>query len=182
MVFEKRWSRVSVARDSRRKVGRIRKVLARSALRRAVVWNTVFEAWISERSCPRRSERARKVSPPLRTSWRTARRWVSRMRSTRLADCSNGGSSPIAAERSAPRPRKASACCCIQTWNAWRVGWLNVRNISSRLTEGATLAAARLPPSGSGVELLLPGVSSTYVSPRSVFWRRIALVSVGIGA
>ena len=39
-----------------------------------------------------------------------------------------------------------------------------------------------MPFSGSSPSLLSPGVSSTYVSPSSVFERRIARESLGIGA
>ena len=49
-------------------------------------------------------------------------------------------------------------------------------------TVGATWPAGRRPPSGSFGADAEPGVSSTYVSPRSVFWRSIARVSLGTGA
>ena len=39
---------------------------------------------------------------------------------------------------------------------------------------GATCAVSRRPSSGILRRVLVPGVSSTYVSPSSVFWRRIA--------
>ena len=67
-------SRVSVARDSRRKVGKIWNVSASSALRLAVVVKTSFEFSISPRSWPRRSESAVKTSPPSRISRWTASR------------------------------------------------------------------------------------------------------------
>ncbi len=136
-------------------------MFARSALRRAVVSNTVAECWISDRSWPSRCESARNVSPPPRTSCRTAWRWVERIRKARFADCVNGTSSPSALFRSVPRPRNAIAACCIQTRNAARVGLLKVRKISSSCTVGATFAVASRPSSGSGFALRLPGVSST---------------------
>ena len=39
-----------------------------------------------------------------------------------------------------------------------------------------------VPPSGSEPEVLVPVDSSMYASPSSVFSRRIACVSIGIGA
>jgi hypothetical protein len=74
------------------------------------------------------------------------------------------------------------ASCCIQVWNAALVRASNVRKISSSWTEGCTCALGRVPSSGSFGAFLSPWVSSTYVSPRSVFCLSIARVFAGIGA
>jgi hypothetical protein len=54
--------------------------------------------------------------------------------------------------------------------------------ISSSSTVGVTWALLSVPPSGIVGLPGLPGVSSTYVSPSSVFWRRIALAVLRTGA
>ncbi len=104
------------------------------------------------------------------------------MRSSVLVSSANGASSPSAALTSAPRPSVATASWSIHERNASRVGASNARKISSSSTVGATCPAGSRPPSGSFGADAEPGVSSTYVSPSSVFWRRIARVSLGTGA
>ena len=47
---------------------------------------------------------------------------------------------------------------------------------------GATWPRGSVPPSGSFGPFADPGESSTYVSPSTDFWRRIARVSAGRGA
>jgi hypothetical protein len=74
------------------------------------------------------------------------------------------------------------ACSCIHVWNASRVGLSNVRRISSSCTVSDTWDSASVPSSCTAGALAEPGVSSTYVSPSSVFWRRIARASDGSGA
>ena len=51
-----------------------------------------------------------------------------------------------------------------------------------RAGEGGAAGADGLEPGRPLGAPALPGLSATNVSPRSVFWRRIARVSVGTGA
>ena len=83
---------------------------------------------------------------------------------------------------SRPCPSIATACVCIHSWNAARVFGSNVRRISSSSTVSEMLPSGSSPPSSSARAPSVPGVSSTYVSPSSVFCRRIACASEGSGA
>ena len=153
--------RVSVLRDSSRKVGRTRKESASSRSRCAVVWNTRFEFSISPRSWPRRSVRAANTSPVLRISLRTSPRSWSRIWRTVAVFSANGVRLPSASFRSWPRPLNARPWLTIHCWNACLVFGSKVRKISSSSTVGATLPRARRPPSRIVPERFVPGASST---------------------
>ncbi len=71
---------------------------------------------------------------------------------------------------------------CTQERKAAFVAGSKMRRISSSSTVGSTCEFTSVPPSASSPADGWPGVSSTKVSPSSVFWRRIARVSRGIGA
>ena len=106
------WSRrVSVARDSRRKVGKtVNSVLEVLVALGGGREHRLARCGSGRASWPWRSESASKTSPPLRTKPLTASRWLSRIRSARSASSANGSRLAIATERSSPRPRSAAAC------------------------------------------------------------------------
>jgi hypothetical protein len=122
---------VRVERDSRRNVGKIRKISASSSFRSAVVEKTAPAFSIAPLSCPERSESAPKASPPLRTKSARATSWLSSSRSRRSASSANDGRLAIAIEKSSPRPRSEAACPCIHAWKAARVRGSKARKISS---------------------------------------------------
>ena len=106
--------------------------------------------------------------------------------------------------RSTPRPLIASAAFCCQRWNEVRVSSSRALKISSIWVASSVRLIPSVPPSGivstdsaSASETLaaapsetgaasvpgsVPDVSSTKVSPSSVFCRRIARASSEIGA
>jgi hypothetical protein len=178
-------TRSVVSRLSRRKVGNTRKVSASCASRLAMASHVRFELRISSRSWPFRSVRAANTSPVSRIRPRVAvlcTRSTCRMSSVSSA---NGVRCASAALISAARPRAASPCWSNQVEKRWRVSGSKVRSTSSSSTVSATWPRGSCPPSGTtrsrpGPES--PGDSYTYVSPSSVFCRRIARVSLGIGA
>ena len=93
----------------------------------------------------------------------------------------NGPRLPSASLRLRPCPEIDSACVCIQSWKSARVLGSNAPRISSSSTVSDTCEAGSDPSSGDCGAERLPGVSSTNVSPSSVFWRRIARASRGSG-
>jgi len=153
--------RVSVSRDSRRKVGKIVNAVASSSLRSAVVWKTVFALRISPLSWPWRSASALNTSPLLRRKPLNASESVSSSRSARVAWVANSGRLASVMLKSSPLPLKAAAWPCIHAWNAVRVGSSKARKISSSCTASETWARGRVPSSGSGSAWSEPGVSST---------------------
>ena len=161
-VSRANWSRRStVCRDSRSNVGSAMNVSCSSRSRAAVVSNTRLEFSIRSRSWPSRSVSASKTMPVSLISRCTAGSWRSRMSTSSAASSANGPRLPSASLMSRPCPSNASACDCIQTWNAWRVSGSNVRRISSSSTVSETWPSASRPPSGSVGAELVPGVSST---------------------
>ena len=95
--------------------------------------------------------------------------------------CAKPGSVPSASLKSRPRPSMPSARSCCQVRNCARVCGSRAWKISSSSTVGLTWPLGSRPPSGI-VFCDAPGVSSTYVSPSSDFWRSVAFVSVFSGA
>ena len=63
-----------------------------------------------------------------------------------------------------------------------RVSSSKIENSSSNSTAARTRPSGRRAPSARSRAPRLPVVTSTYVSPSSVFWRRIARASDFIGA
>ncbi len=114
-------SRLRVSFDSSRKVGKARKSASMSWSRLAVVWKTALELWIRLASSPSLPRSAWKVVAPLRRSWPTASRWVSRTRKSFSNSVKVGSNWPIAYDRLWPWPLIATAASCIHSWKAARV-------------------------------------------------------------
>ena len=100
-----------------------------------------------------------------------------------MASVVNGPRLPKESLRSRPRPLTAIAEFCIQRWKALRVSLVerleDLVDLGRVLGLGARQAGRRRAAVGASS---VPPVSSMKVSPSSVFWRRIARVSEGIGA
>ena len=176
-------SRSIVVRASRSKVGRARTASCSSRLRDAVAENRRSPFVIRPASWPSRSDRAVNTSPVLRTRPRSAPDWERRISSSRFVSWAKGARLPSVALRSSPRPAVACAMDCSQVCRSARVRGSSARRISSSSTVGETRPAGSRPPSARKPALRpSPGVSSTYVSPRSVFWRSVARASRGSGA
>ena len=172
----------SVGRSSASVVGRMRTTSARSWLRRAVVASTRSPARTRPDRSPCRAATAPNTTPLSCTRRRTPERCVSSTRSSSPLWLLNGSRLPSALLSDSPLPFIAAASPARKRWASRRVRGSNAPSTSSSSTVCATCERASSPPSGSGPDPFLPGVSSTYVSPMRVFCLRIARVSRGIGA
>ncbi len=126
MSFAKPWSRVSVAFDSSRNVGKMLNVSASASSREAVASKTLFELTIRSWSPFVRSFSASKVTPVFLISWRrpfSCSSSTSRMSAPSTAKPSRF---PIASFRCWPVPPLiAPAEFLIHARNASRVGLSN---------------------------------------------------------
>ena len=125
---------------------------------------------------------ASNVTPVSRTSRRSASFWLSRIVSRLPLSRRSGPAFPTTSLRSWSRPFSDSATPVTNVLKSRRVAGVNARITSSSSVVGWTRASASRPPSGIFGALREPGDSSTYVSPSSVFVRRIACALLASGA
>ena len=174
--------RASVAFDSSRNVGKMRIDSASASLRDAVASNTRLDDVISVRSCCSFSVSAANVTPVFLTS-----RWSAPLLRVEHPQHVGpvGGEPGQRAERVvevAPAARDALRQLLLPgAERRARGGVERVEDLVELHGVGDLRVRQPLALSGS-VRAACPGVSSTYVSPSSVFWRSIACASACSGA
>jgi hypothetical protein len=163
-------------------VGRIRTVSASATSREAVAWSASLELLTRPRSAPSRSSIASSTVPPSATSRLSAPRRSSSTLNSRSPSTVKPATFPSESFRSRPRrPATARSTSRTQRPKNSRVGLSKAENTSSSSTVGSTWTSGSRPPSASSSRPR-PGASSMYVSPSSVFWRRISRASRRTGA
>gem|GEM_PF-6939347 len=182
VLTEKVFSRASVSFVSVRNVGKIRIESARCSRRRDSSSKSSVLRTVSSVSAPSSAVSSSNVLPVFFTRSRSAARRSPSTSTTPCAFSTKTGRLPSASDRSRPRPAPACAALAIHCWNVLRVFLSKIENSSSNSTACATWPSRSRAPSLMSGAPGLPVVTSTYVSPSSVFWRRIARASAFIGA
>ncbi len=168
--------------SSRSSAGASRTVAVSSRLRRAVAPSARRPDRTTARTASRSLPTVRRTAPPSRSSRSISGRSPSRIRVSSASSRDPLAKLPAAAFRSSSRPSSAAALLVSSETIRARVGASSIPSTRSSGWVGAIWSIGIVAPSRSGGRSRFPGDSATNVSPRSVFWRRIARTSEGSGA